>query len=73
MSNTGPESTGPPAAAGGGRAGLSPAAAGAGQGRGDARSPAIETVFLLGDTTTLADPIVVEEIRDRAVSEGLEE
>jgi hypothetical protein len=30
-------------------------------------------VFLLGDTTTLADPIVVEEIRDRAVSEALEE
>jgi acetyl-CoA synthetase len=27
----------------------------------------------LGDTTTLADPTVVEEIRDRAVAEGPEE
>jgi hypothetical protein len=33
MSNTGPESTGPRAASGGGGAGLSPAVAAAGEGR----------------------------------------
>jgi acetyl-CoA synthetase len=42
VSNTGPESTVPPAAAGGGGAGLRPAGADAGEGRG----AAIETMFL---------------------------